>query len=180
MAAEGLPAQKATRVLGVSESGYCFWRDRPPSARAVRHAWLTEQIEAVHTMSNGVYGARRAHAELTLGLGISVGHGAVELLMRNAGLKGLPGNRRRRPRHQTPTAGDLVDRRFTRERPTGCGSPTSPSIQPGKARSTAPSSSTSTPAASPAGRSIVLGTDADRVAQPAPLEDPDRARQRDL
>jgi transposase InsO family protein len=37
----------------------------------------------------------------------------VELLMRRAGIKGLPGSRRPKPRHQTPTAGDLVNRRFT-------------------------------------------------------------------
>jgi hypothetical protein len=34
------------------------------------------------------------HAELTLGLGITVGHGAIEMPMRRAGIKGLPGNRR--------------------------------------------------------------------------------------
>jgi putative transposase len=114
MVDEGLPVQAATRVLGVSDSGYYLWRNRPPSARAIRHAWLTEQIEAVHIVSNGVYGARRVHAELTLGHGIVVGHGAVEMLMRRAGLKGLPGSRRPRPKHQTPTAADLVDRAFTR------------------------------------------------------------------
>jgi transposase InsO family protein len=43
-----------------------------------------------------------------------VGHGAVEMLMRRAGLKGLPGSRRPRPKHQTPTAADLVDRAFSR------------------------------------------------------------------
>jgi len=37
----------------------------------VWHAWLSEQIEAVHTVSKGVYGARRVRAELTLGLGTS-------------------------------------------------------------------------------------------------------------
>ena len=37
--------------------------------------------------------------------------------MRRAGIKGLPGNRRPRPRHQTPTAGDLVHRQFTRPVP---------------------------------------------------------------
>lgn len=44
MAGEGLPVQLATRVLGVSESGYCEWRGRAPSRRAIRHAWLTDLI----------------------------------------------------------------------------------------------------------------------------------------
>lgn len=81
----------------------------------MRHAWVTEQIQAVHLASRGTYGSRRVHAELRLGLGITIGHGAVELLMHRAGIKGLPGNRR--PRHQTPTAGDLVRRQFTRPLP---------------------------------------------------------------
>ena len=63
MAADGLPVQLATRVLGVSESSYYEWRDRAPSARAVRHAWLTEQIQAVHLASRGTYGSRRVHAK---------------------------------------------------------------------------------------------------------------------
>jgi putative transposase len=117
MAAERLPVQLATRMLAVSESGYYEWRGRAPSRRAVRHAWLTEQIQAVHQASRGTYGSRRVHAELTLGLGITIGHGAIELLMRRAGIKGLPGNRRPRPRHQTPTAGDLVHRQFSRAAP---------------------------------------------------------------
>lgn len=117
MAAEGLPVQKACRLLSVAESGYYEWRSRPPSARAVRHAWLTEHIRAVHAASRGTYGARRVYAELTLGLGLQVGHNQVELLMARAAIKGLPGNRRPRPRHQTPTATDLVERMFTREAP---------------------------------------------------------------
>ncbi|WP_122503436.1 IS3 family transposase, partial [Mycobacterium kansasii] len=117
MAAEGLPVQTACRLLSVSESVYYEWRRRPPSARAVRHAWLTEQIQRVHTASHGTYGIMRVHAELTLGLGLQVGHNQVELLMARAGIKGLPGNRRPRPRHETPTATDLVERMFTREAP---------------------------------------------------------------
>ncbi len=81
MAGEGLPVQLASRVLRVSESGYYHWRSRPASARSLRHAWLTEIITAVHAASRGVYGARRVRAELTLGRGITVSHGAVELLM---------------------------------------------------------------------------------------------------
>lgn len=59
MAAGQLPVQLATRVLAVSESGYYQWRNRPPSARANRHAWLTEQIRAVHEASRGIHGSRR-------------------------------------------------------------------------------------------------------------------------
>ena len=47
-----------------------------------------------HTASRGTYGIRRVHAELTLGLGLQVGHNQVELLRARAGIKGLPGNRR--------------------------------------------------------------------------------------
>lgn len=117
MAAEGLPVEKACLLLGVSVSGYYEWRDRAPSARMVRHTWLLDQIRMVHEASRGVYGARRVHAELTLGHGIRVGHGQVELVMARAGLKGVPGHRRRWARHETPTASDLVERKFTRDAP---------------------------------------------------------------
>jgi putative transposase len=117
MASEGLPVQLACRVLGVAESGYYEWRSRPVSQRALRHAWLTEQIQAIHTASFGTYGARRVHAELRLGHNILVGHGAVELLMRRAGLPGLPGRKRRRHVHETAFSSDLVDRNFTRPAP---------------------------------------------------------------
>ncbi len=39
------------------------------------------------------------------------------MLMARAAIKGLPGTRRPRRRHETPTATDLVDRMFTREAP---------------------------------------------------------------
>lgn len=109
--------QAACRLLGVAESGYYLWRSRPPSQRAIRHAWLLDQIRGVHTASRGTYGARRVHAELTLGLGIRVGHNQVEMLMARAAVKGLPGNPRARPKHQTPTASDLVNRSFARKQP---------------------------------------------------------------
>ncbi|MFH9983340.1 DDE-type integrase/transposase/recombinase [Streptomyces sp. NPDC017179] len=95
MTSEGMFVQTATRVLNVSESGYCAWRSHPPSSRSLRHAWLTEAITTIHTASHGSYGIRRVHAELKLGHGISNSHGTVMLLMQRAGLKELPGNRRR-------------------------------------------------------------------------------------
>jgi putative transposase len=117
MAAEGLPVQVACGVLGVSVSGFYAWQGRPPSQRAVRHAWLTDLICQIHTDFRGVYGARRVHAEPTLGHGIGVSHGTVELLMRRAGIQGVSGRPRWRRAPNVPTAGDLVDRQFHRDRP---------------------------------------------------------------
>jgi transposase InsO family protein len=115
MAGEGLPVQAATRVLAVTDSGYYAWRGRGPSARAVRHALVTETIRQVHLASRGTYGYRRVHAELTLGRGIVVGHGTVELLMARAGLQGVTGAPKWRRARPDLLATDLVDRRFTRE-----------------------------------------------------------------
>ena len=72
MAADGLPVEVCCRILEVSPSGYYAWLTRAPSARSLRHAWLTEQIQAVHTASRGTYGSRRVHPELRLGRGIVV------------------------------------------------------------------------------------------------------------
>jgi putative transposase len=117
MTAERHSVQVSCRVLRVSESGFYAWRGRAPSKRAIRHAWLTDVITQIHLESNGTYGVPRVHAELKLGRGISIGHNAVEMLMRRAGLKGLPGSRRPRRIHETPTAEDLVDRQFARTQP---------------------------------------------------------------
>ncbi len=115
IAAEGLPVEVACRVLGVSVSGYYEWLNRAPSARALRHAWLTELIIRVHSESRGIYGVRRVHAELTLGLGLSVGRQAVELLMRRASLQGLSGRPRYRRVPNVATADDRVQRQFDRK-----------------------------------------------------------------
>ena len=66
----------------MSESGFYDWRSRPPSARSIRHAWISDIICRIHQQSRGIYGARRVHAELTLGHGITVGYNAVAMLMR--------------------------------------------------------------------------------------------------
>ena len=107
----------ACRVLAVSESGFYAQRDRPPSVRAIRHAALTDLIGRVHLDSRGTYGARRVHAELTLGHGLVVGHNAIELLMRRAGLAGVSGRPRFRRVPNVATASDLVERQFGRREP---------------------------------------------------------------
>jgi putative transposase len=115
MAVEGLPIQTACRILEVSESGFYAWRDRPPSERQIRHAWLTDLVTEIHFASRQTYGSIRVHAELKLGQGIEVGRHQVEMVMRRAGLRGIVG-RRRRPRIERPDAIalDLVERTFGR------------------------------------------------------------------
>ncbi len=117
IAGEGLPVEVACRVLGVSCAGFYAWRFRPPSARAVRHAWLTDLIREVHATSYGAYGAVRVHAELVLGRGIVVGHNAVAMLISRAGIAGRTGAPKRRGMPGVATAEDLVDRVFVREGP---------------------------------------------------------------
>jgi hypothetical protein len=116
--AQGLPVETACRVLGVSSAGYYAWKNRPPSERTIRHAWLTDLVTEIHAASRQTYGSIRIHAEQKLGRGVQVGRNQVELVMRRAGLKGLMG-RRRRPRLERPEAValDLVDRTFLRSQP---------------------------------------------------------------
>jgi len=117
MAAEGLPVEVCCRVLGVSGAGYYAWRFRPPSARAVRHAWLTDLIREIHAASYGAYGANRVHAELVLGRGVRVGHCSVAMLMQRAAIRGRTGSPKRRGMPAVATAEDLVDRVFHRNAP---------------------------------------------------------------
>lgn len=115
--ADGVPVEVACRVAGISVSGWYDRLARPPAQRTIRHAMLTDLIRQIHLDSRGTYGGRRVHAELTLGRGVTVGHGQVELLMRRAGLQGVSGRRRWRRAKPENVAGDLVKRDFARDAP---------------------------------------------------------------
>jgi len=73
-------------MLGVSRSGYYDWRDRPESARAVRHRQLTEKIVAIHRSVKEIYGSPRIHGELKE-MGDVVGKNTVAMLMRRRRLQ---------------------------------------------------------------------------------------------
>jgi transposase InsO family protein len=104
--------------LGVSKSGYYEWRDRPPSAAAVRREELKIKIEALFDYNDQTYGYRRLHAELVRG-GERVGPELVRDLMRELGLVPC----QPRPSVTTTIRGaeaatpDLVRRDFTAEKP---------------------------------------------------------------
>src|SRR4051794_1025519 len=103
------------RVLGVSRSGYHAWERRPPSARALEDARLTERIREIHETNRKVYGSPRIHAELLLADGERVGRKRIERLMREAGITGLRPKKRGRTTIRVPgvrVCADLVDRAF--------------------------------------------------------------------
>lgn len=109
------PVRSLCRVLKVSPSGFYDWRDRPPSARALADAVMTERIRSIHSESDATYGMPRVRAEL-LDQGTAISRRRVARLMRRAHLSGV--SRRRgfcvtteRDRRQRP-APDLVQRRF--------------------------------------------------------------------
>jgi len=113
------PVATMCRVLGVSTSGYYAWVGREPSKRACEDEVLRKRIEAIHQRSSGTYGRPRVHAELREN-GVRVGCKRVSRLMRQAGLQGAS----RRKRYRTTVrerdarpAPDLVDRKFTVDRP---------------------------------------------------------------
>ena len=70
---------------------------------------LTDLIHQVHQQSRGTYGALRVHPELRLGHGIAVGHNAVAMLMRRAGLSGSRGCRRLIRPVDTPAGLSIVN-----------------------------------------------------------------------
>jgi putative transposase len=114
------PVSLLCRVIGVTRGGYYAWRSRPPSARALADAKLSQQIAEIHDQTLGIYGAPRVHAELALGHGIHVGRKRVARLMHDLGIFGA--GRRGGPRTTTrdparASAPDLVDRSFARAEP---------------------------------------------------------------
>ena len=115
---QGINVRHACQTLEVSESGYYAWKGRPDPPRTLRRIWLAGEIADVHKASGGTYGALRVTAELRFGRSIAVGHNAVESIMHELGIKGLPTRRLPRgARIAKVTSLDLVRRSFQRDRP---------------------------------------------------------------
>jgi putative transposase len=112
--------EPACRVLrqegcGIAPSTYYAARSRPPSARAVRDAWLEGEITRVFKASGERSGARKVWWQLHREH-IAAGRCTVERLMRRLGLRGV-----RRGGYKVVTTvpdssqdrpGDLVERDF--------------------------------------------------------------------
>jgi putative transposase len=110
-----VPHAISCRALGVSESWFYKWRDRPPGARQVRRAEIDAKVKAIFDASGGAYGSPRIYDELR-DAGEAVSKKTVEASMVRQGLVARPGPRRRHwLTRQAKGAGpfpDLIGRDF--------------------------------------------------------------------
>jgi len=60
----GVPCAVACRALGVSESWFFKWHERPPTAAEQRRAEVDAAVKAAFEASKGTYGPPRIHAGL--------------------------------------------------------------------------------------------------------------------
>lgn len=111
---QGTSQKMACRILGVSTRGYRKWLRRPPCQMRVHHQMLAETIAQIHVQSRGCYGKRRMWAELTMGMGLSVGREQVGGITKTLGLRGISDTRKWYVnRDYLVTHEDLVERNFT-------------------------------------------------------------------
>ncbi|WP_263632732.1 IS3 family transposase, partial [Streptomyces sp. 8L] len=115
----GLGIDPVCRVLELSPSTYFARKTRPKSARRLRDEELIPLVTVVWEDSGRAYGARRiAHALVRAGH--AVARCTVERLMSELGIEGVIRGQRRRttiPEPAAPRPPDLVNRRFSAERP---------------------------------------------------------------
>jgi transposase InsO family protein len=110
-----LSSEQATgplcRLLGVARSGYYDWLKGAESSNDMKHRLLLEQIRQLFKASRGNYGSPRITQQLR-DLGQRCNRKRVERLMRQEGLKGRTGRRRKvrttNSQHDQPVAPNLL------------------------------------------------------------------------
>jgi transposase InsO family protein len=89
-----------------------------PNDREIRHTLLADAVADIHARSRGTYGMLRVRAALEIEQGLIVNKKLVWKIMRQLGLKGLPGPRKGvKNLKNAPTCEDLVERRFSASAP---------------------------------------------------------------
>jgi len=154
-AKKDFPVHRLCQVLGVSQSGYFAWKDRPASQRQRDDMVMLAHVRSAFALSNGTYGSPRMTRELQDD-GFAIGRRRTARLMRENGLRGRQKRRFKRTtdsEHAWPIAPTSSTRISRRRRPTRNGAWTS--RMSGRARdgSIWRSSSISSPAVLSAGLS---------------------------
>ena len=82
---------------------------------------LADAIADIHARSRGTYGILRIRAALEIEQGLVVNTKLVKKIMRQLGIRGLPGPRKGVKNLNAPTCEDLVHATSAPKRPTSCG-----------------------------------------------------------
>jgi transposase InsO family protein len=105
-------------VVGLDRSTYYDIKFRKPSDREIRHLLLFDAIADIHARSRGTYGMLRIKAALEIEQGLIVNRKLILKIMRELGIKGLPGPRKGvKNLKNAPTCEDLVQRDFQANAP---------------------------------------------------------------
>jgi putative transposase len=107
------------RVLGVSQSGFFAWQERPVSHRQQQDIVYLAHIRTAFALSNGTYGSPRMHRDL-VDEGHEIGRHRTARLMRENQLIARQKRRFKRTtdsEHAWPVAPNLVAQDFTADGP---------------------------------------------------------------
>jgi putative transposase len=113
------PVQRMCKVLGVSQSGYFAWKDRPACRRQHEDMVLLAHVRSAFSLSNETYGSPRMTRELQ-DQGLRVGRRRTARLMRENGLRARQKRRFKRTTdslHAFPVAPNLIDQDFSADHP---------------------------------------------------------------
>jgi putative transposase len=111
----GVPYAVACRALGVSESWFFKWHDRPPAPAEQRRAQVDAAVKAAFEASKGTYGSPRIHAGLAAA-GWRISEKTVAKSMARQRLAARVKKRRKgltRPDKRKRPFPDLLNRDFT-------------------------------------------------------------------
>jgi putative transposase len=113
------PINRMCRVLGVSQSGFFAWQDRPACRRQQQDMVYLAHIRTAFALSNGTYGSPRMHRDL-VDEGHEIGRHRTARLMRENQLIARQKRRFKRTtdsEHAWPVAPNLVAQDFTADGP---------------------------------------------------------------
>lgn len=113
------PITRMCRVLGVSQSGFFAWQERPACRRQQQDMVYLAHIRTAFALSNGTYGSPRMHRDL-VDAGHQIGRHRTARLMRENQLIARQKRRFKRTtysEHTWPVAPNLVAQDFTADGP---------------------------------------------------------------
>lgn len=113
------PISRMCQTLGVSQSGFFAWRERPTCRRQRQDMVYLAHIRTAFALSNGTYGSPRMHRDL-IDDGHRIGRHRTARLMRENGLVARRKRRFKRTtdsQHAWPAAPNLIAQDFRAEKP---------------------------------------------------------------